>query len=74
MTEYLFEDIFNKYKLFFKTDKMRNSTFLYDISFGFMPRYFEPEEFIYVVDDEVAEMYFGLCGKVGVGYNLINNQ
>jgi hypothetical protein len=38
MTNYLFKDIFTNFRTFFKTFENRHSKFLYDVSFGFMPR------------------------------------
>ena len=76
MTNYLFEDIFSKFKYFFNTYENKESRFLYDVSFGFMPRNFEDNEddkIIYDEGDEVPEMYFILSGSVGIGYSLISN-
>jgi hypothetical protein len=70
MISYLFHDIFFKFRQFFKTFENRDSKFLYDIAFGFMPRKFEEGEIIYDEDDEVPEMYFIIDGEVGVGYRL----
>ncbi len=74
MTNYLFEDIFFKFRHFFYTDENRESKFLYDVAFGFMPRYFdatdEEEQILYDEEDEVPEMYFVLEGKIGIGYTL----
>lgn len=74
MTSYLFEDIFNKFHLFFQLEKQRDSKFLYDISFGFVPRSFDPkieiDKILIEEEDEVPEMYFCLKGKVGIGYYL----
>ena len=42
LTTYIFEDVFHKFMHFFKTRERKESKFLYDISFGFMPRYFNP--------------------------------
>jgi hypothetical protein len=61
MTEYLFRDIFNKFKRFFHTKENKDSKIIYDMSFGFMPRRFditEDDKIIYDEEDEVAEMYF----------------
>jgi hypothetical protein len=77
MTNYLFEDIFYRFRPFFHTYEYKESKFLYDISFGFMPRRFEPspeDEIIYQEDDEVPEMYFIMEGTVGVGYELMNSH
>ena len=64
MTNYLFDDLLIKVKLVFKTYENRDSKFLYDICFGFLPRYFDPNEkedkIIYDEESDVPEMYFGL--------------
>ena len=76
MTNYLFEDIFYKFRMFFHTNENRDSRFLYDVSFGFMPRRFETtddDKIIYDEEEEVPEMYFIVDGMVGVGYNLLSN-
>jgi hypothetical protein len=73
MTNYLFQDIFTKFRSFFNTVQNKDNKFLYDIAFGFMPRNFDPAEedggeVIFDVEDEVSELYFIMGGKVGVGY------
>ena len=76
MTKYLFEDIFQKFRRFFNTIENKESRFLYDVAFGFMPRKFEPtdeDHLIYDEEDEVPEMYFVLEGTVGIAYSLIAN-
>ena len=76
MTNYLFEDIFYKFRMFFNTNENKESRFLYDVSFGFMPRRFEntdEDRIIYDEEDEVPEMYFIVDGVVGIGYSLIAN-
>jgi hypothetical protein len=70
MISYLFQDIFFQFRQFFNTFQNRDSKFLYDIAFGFMPRKFEENEIIYDEDDEVPELYFIIEGEVGVGYRL----
>jgi hypothetical protein len=75
LTTYIFEDVFHKFMHFFKTRERKESKFLYDISFGFMPRYFNPnldneDKIIYGEEDEVPEMYFCLEGKVGIGFSM----
>ena len=81
MTNYLFEDIFKNFKFFFKTtqDSNREQKFLYDISYGFLPRHFDPQndpddEIIYDEEDEVPEMYFCLEGLVSIGYFFGSRQ
>ena len=85
MNLYLFEDIYYRYRKFFnvRAEDSRldldfeldaNSRFLYDFSFGFMPRHFDPsseeDRIIYDEEDTVTEMYFILDGTIGVGYNM----
>ncbi|CDW87085.1 cation channel family protein [Stylonychia lemnae] len=63
-------------QMFFNTQENRESRFLYDVSFGFMPRKFEPTEedkIIYDEEEEVPEMYFIVEGQIGIGYSLIAN-
>lgn len=66
ITNHLFEDIFRKFKTFFACNTIKDNKFLYDISYGFMPRHFHPDidsdKIIYDYEDEVPEMYFGLSG------------
>lgn len=70
MTNYLFQDVFYKFKEFFNTYENIESKFLYDVAFGFMPRHFDEEETIYDEEDEVPEIYFIMEGTIGVGYRL----
>ena len=61
ITVYLFSDIFKQFKRFFNIESVKDTRFLYDIAFGFMPRKFEPTEedkMIYDEEEEVPEMYF----------------
>lgn len=74
MTSYLFQDIFFKFRQFFNTFENRDSKFLYDIAFGFMPRKFEEGEIIYDEEDEVPEIYFIIEGEVGVAYRSPSNS
>jgi hypothetical protein len=51
-----------------------NSRFLFEITFGLMPRRFEPTEedrVIYEEEDRVSEMYLVTEGSIGVGYNML---
>lgn len=76
MTDYLFRDIFRIFRGFFHTSENRESRFLYDVSFGFLPRKFEfneEDQIIYDEEEEVPEMYFILEGSLGIGYSLIAN-
>ena len=54
-------------------ESITESSFLYDIALGFMPRKFEPtqeDSLIYDEEDSVPEMYFVTEGIIGVGYCL----
>ena len=79
MNVYLFSDIFNNFQKFFCIDRgvqAEDSNFLYDISFGFIPRKFEntaEDKIIYDEEDNVPEMYFLHEGTVGVGFSLVQN-
>lgn len=76
MTVYLFQDIFLKFRRFFKVDTDDELEFLYDISFGFLPRHFLPtddDRIIYDEEQEVQEMYFIEEGIIGVAFSLIAN-
>ena len=73
MTKYLFEDIFQKFRRFFNTIENKESRFLYDVAFGFLPRRFEltdDDKIIYDEEEEIPEMYFILEGNVGIGYTI----
>jgi hypothetical protein len=85
MNLYLFEDIFYRFRRFFnvKAEDTRlsqevvldaNSRFLYEITFGFMPRRFEPTDEDRIIFDEeevVTELYLVTEGTIGIGYNLV---
>lgn len=76
MVDYLFDDIFWKFRLFFNpNNETKDSKFLYDISFGLKPRKFEAsedEKLIYDEEDDVSEMYLILEGTVGMGYYVMS--
>lgn len=79
LTTYIFDDVFHKFMHFFHTRERQESKFLYDISFGFMPRYFNPaidpeDRVLYEEENEVPEMYFCLEGKVGVGFSFFTRM
>jgi hypothetical protein len=44
MTDHLFKDVFKKFHVFFQTKEYKESRFLYDVTFGFMPRRFDTGE------------------------------
>lgn len=65
---YLFEDIFYKFKYFFGEED-----FKYDICLHFQPRKFEAGEYIFQPGDEVHELYLILEGVVGCGIKIDGN-
>ncbi len=74
MCKFLFSDIIsmNAFKLFFKVGRDFDPNFIYEISFGFMPRLFKntPEDrYIYEEEGDVTEIYFILKGEWGVAFN-----
>ena len=77
LTSYIFEDVFHKFMHFFKSRERKESKFLYDIAFGFLPRHFNPQadpddKILYEEEAEVPEMYFALEGKIGVGFTIFS--
>lgn len=68
MTNYLFADVFFLFRKFFNTYKYRDSKFLYEVGFGFLPREFDVGEIIYEEEDEASEIYFILEGECGISY------
>jgi hypothetical protein len=62
----------NAFRIFFKVGREFDSNFIYEISFGFMPRQFKntPEErYMYKEEGDVPEIYFILKGEWGVAFN-----
>lgn len=77
MIQYLFDDVFYKFRLFFNTSKHNDSKFLYDISFGLKPRQFlmdDDSSMIYDEEDDVSEMYLIKSGTVGIGFYLLTQD
>lgn len=73
MNDYLFDDIYAKFKLFFNSETKPSPEFLYDLVFGLRPRKYdtsEEEKLILDEEDEVREMYFLEAGIVGIGFYL----
>lgn len=76
MTVYLFQDVFLKFRRFFKVDTPDEMNFLYDVAFGFLPRHFLPNDddrIIYDEEQDVSEMYFIEEGIIGIAFSLIAN-
>jgi hypothetical protein len=77
MVQYLFDDVFYRFRSFFNTAKHNESKFLYDISFGLKPRQFlgdDESSIIYDEEDDVSEMYLIKQGVVGIGFYLLNSD
>ena len=77
MVQFLYDDVFYRFKGFFHTRKYLDSKFLYDVAFNLKPRQFFPEAYrcvIYDEEDEVPEMYFIAKGQVGVAYYLLSRN
>ena len=68
MINYLFQDVFYKFKELFDTYENIESKFLYDVAFGFMPRKFDENVIIYDEGDDVPEVYFIMEGTIRVGF------
>lgn len=77
MSVYLYSDTFLQFRRFFNVETQKETKFLYDIAFGFMPRYFSSQDIddkvIYDEEEEVLEMYFVTEGVIGVAFSLITN-
>ncbi len=74
MCKFLFKDIVEKaaFKSFFKLGQEFDSDFIYEVSFGFMPRQFrdtEEDRYILMEEGDVTEIYFILKGEWAVAYN-----
>lgn len=76
LSNYLFNDIFRAFRRFFELNTLDQRTMLSDISYGFMPRIFDPQDddkIIYEENQEVSELYFIQDGFIGIGFSLIGN-
>jgi len=74
MCKFLFKDIVERaaFKSFFKVGQEFDSDFIYEVSFGFMPRLFRdtPEDrYLLMEEGDVTEIYFILKGDWAVAYN-----
>ena len=63
VTDYLFGDLFVKYKMFFNIDR----DFKYEIAYYFQPRRFGEDEEILGEEEETEEVYFLVSGMVTCG-------
>ena len=64
ITNYLFSDVFFHFRHFFNSKEFEDSEFIYEISFGFMPRKFPGGCIIYDELDLIEEMYLITGGTV----------
>lgn len=74
MCKFLFEDIItmNTFRSFFKCGREFDPNFIYEISFGFMPRQFKntaEDRYMYEEEGDVTEVYFILKGDWALGFN-----
>ena len=63
MTEFLFKDLLNKsaFQSFFAEGNSFTSNFMYEVSFGFMPREFNDDpgdRYIFEEEGDATEIYF----------------
>ena len=79
MTRFLFDDIINNtaFASFFKPGKEFDSNFVYQVSFGFLPRRFQnnkDDRYILEEEGDVTEIYFIVNGEWAIGYNSFRNN
>ena len=77
ITNYLMADVYGSFNRFFDERTQEDVDLLYDMSFGFLPRQFEPlddDKIIYEENQEVAEMYFIMEGFIGIGFSHLQHQ
>ena len=73
VVDFIYNDITTQYQRFFKPKFMKDRKFLFDISLGLMPRFFDSnhpqDKVLYEEDQEVPEMYFINKGILGFAVN-----
>ena len=74
VTMFLYKDIFEKpsFKSFFEMPLELESSFAYEVAFGFMPRHYQPtEEDRYIIEEEgdVTEITFIVEGNWAIAFN-----
>ena len=65
MLRFLFDDVFWSFS---KLYKLGANSFMYDLSFGFLPRLFKKDSVIFGEDDIVEEFYLIRKGYGSVGF------
>jgi hypothetical protein len=73
LSNYLFSDIFGGFNRLFTKSISQDKRFLGAFALGLMPRKFDCDDpvdkIIYEEDQDVAEMYFIMEGKIGFAIN-----
>ncbi len=64
ISHHLFSDLYYDFRWFFNVGYEFTSAFLYDMSFGFLPRRFDPGESLLAEGDDVEEIYLLRKGLV----------
>ena len=71
--DFLYKDVTSSYARFFKPQFQQDKQFMYDMSMGFLPRFFNSydheDRVIYEEGQEVNEMYFIMKGLIGFAIN-----
>mgnify|MGYP001048764560 CR=1 FL=1 len=75
LTKFLFSDIFetNAFKPFFHVGNDFEKNFIYEVSFGFIPRQFVPtawDRYIIEEESDVTEIQFIMKGQWAIAFNL----
>lgn len=79
MCKFLFEDIIMNpaFKSFFRPGREFDSNFVYEVSFGFMPRQFKnckEDRYIIMEEGDVTEIYFIVNGEWAIGFDSHRNN
>jgi hypothetical protein len=77
MTRHLFQDVYckNVFKPFFGVGERFDANFIYNISFGLIPRqYLANHEDRYILEQEgdVTEITFMMSGTYGIAFNIFS--
>jgi len=74
ITTHLFSDLLYEFKDFFCIKYNFRTKFLYEMSFGFLPRKFKENNIIYDFFDDIEEIYLIRKGKIGIFYKNSQDQ
>lgn len=73
VVDFIYRDVTMQYQRFFNSKFIKDRKFLFDISLGLMPRFFDAsdalDKVLYEEDQEVPEMYFITKGLIGFAVN-----